>query len=320
MAPVNWFRSRSLISTEGLIYDRLRRPAGPDGQGSLAVITLGGIRGSGKTEFLKELRSRCRDLPHAWVDFEARPGMTRRDLFNSLRIQLGMKRRQFGRIPFPRLILGLLVRDREFGVRDDQAVHRPDPDDVRHEIEHLVRNHPLVRGFATNDGRSPDPVRVEMNLLLFKIDITAFLGLLQRLACWTVSGLRMRKHFAAALEWYAQLDRGDSYEALRWLNEAGPADADRILCEAFLADLVAAYTRDPDAPRRTLNCMILLDNAHRDEGREFLDLLAATPRQLQAGDPVPLVVVATTRRPDRWFVPEESVQARGRLTAGQVGR
>jgi hypothetical protein len=34
---------------------------------------MAGPRGSGKSEPLKDIERRCRRLPHAWFDFEARP-------------------------------------------------------------------------------------------------------------------------------------------------------------------------------------------------------------------------------------------------------
>lgn len=299
----NRYRSRSLVSNDGLVYGCLRRPGSPDGARSLPIIVLGGARGSGKSGLLREIEYRCRDLPHAWLDFEATSGMTRRDMFVTLWSELGMKRGQFGRIRFPRLMLGLLVRDHATDGRD----LRPDPDRARREIKRLIEYHPLVHDPGSSDDRTPEQLSIELKFAIGSIKIP--LSPVQRVIGWITSRLRLRKHFAAALAWYAERGRGDSYDALCWLQQASSEEADRILCEALLADLVAAYSRDRLAPRRTLNCMALLDNVQRDDGGQFLDLLVSVRHRLPASDAVPLVVIAATSQAHQHFVPEDSVQA-----------
>jgi len=258
---------------------------------------LGGTRGSGKTELLSEIKSRSRNLPHAWFDFEASPQAEVRDVLISLWSELGARRRQFGRIRFPRLLLGLLVRENQLRVRD--------PVRARADVERLVRSHPLVLGTGSSAGRTPEQLSVDLRVGL---PGTASVGIanLQRVLPWAMSRARLRIHIAPALAWYRDGDEADGYDALVRLMGASGGEADRVLCEAFLADLAAAYSRDSLASHRTLKCLVLLDNVHHEAGARFLDLLLQA-RQAVA-DEVPLVVVAATRQPDRHFVPEESVR------------
>ncbi|MGH3996415.1 MAG: hypothetical protein ACRDTJ_03000, partial [Pseudonocardiaceae bacterium] len=73
---------------------------------------------------------------------------------------------------------------------------------------------------------------------------------------------------------------------------------DDLLWAAFLADLRAEFDRGRRADERSLNCVVLLDNADTVLGRRFLDELVRAHRQRAAGgqdDADPLTVVATSR-------------------------
>jgi hypothetical protein len=94
--------------------------------------------------------------------------------------------------------------------------------------------------------------------------------------------------------------KSDFYEPLvelarlaRESNQVSKATVDRVLCEAFLADLAEGYRRG----FRPTNCLALIDNVHTEAGRAFLTALT-TAKTGRSDEHRPLVVVATSRRID----------------------
>ncbi|GAA3556312.1 hypothetical protein GCM10022222_44890 [Amycolatopsis ultiminotia] len=76
-------------------------------------------------------------------------------------------------------------------------------------------------------------------------------------------------------------------------DEEDRAAVDAIICDSFLADLRLAYS-GLSGTRRTMNCLVLLDNAHAPGGRAFLRALTESRRR-SPNEADPLVVVATSR-------------------------
>ncbi|HEX2130341.1 MAG TPA: hypothetical protein VHH15_02195 [Actinophytocola sp.] len=109
--------------------------------------------------------------------------------------------------------------------------------------------------------------------------------------------------------WYGHRDlglHGDPIDVLIELNQwaADPADEydrqriDELLLAAFLADLRSEFARGRRADERSLNAVVLLDNADTELGRRFLGQLVHARRQRAVGEPGdadPLTVVATSR-------------------------
>jgi hypothetical protein len=107
----------------------------------------------------------------------------------------------------------------------------------------------------------------------------------------------------SGLEWYGSHRGQPALDALVALNERSkseaPADMDRVdrlLCEAFLADLRAAYHR-PGGLGRDRNCLVVLDNIDRGGGARFLSRLLDARESLmerEGGGCDPLLVVAAS--------------------------
>src|SRR5215471_6708945 len=96
---------------ETLIPGCLARPAGSRGTRDVPIVLLLGPRGSGKTVLLDAVGRRFKDVPQAALDFDATGPMRPRTAVISLAFQLARKCGKYGRLPFPRLLLGLLVVD-----------------------------------------------------------------------------------------------------------------------------------------------------------------------------------------------------------------
>jgi hypothetical protein len=106
----------------------------------------------------------------------------------------------------------------------------------------------------------------------------------------------------AGLEWYGRLGGHDALDTLAELNQRARSEdqadmdwVDRLLCEAFLSDLRAAYDGRPGAGRDR-NCLVVLDNIDHAGGTRFLRLLLRVREALAlaaGGGCDPLLVVAT---------------------------
>lgn len=113
--------------------------------------------------------------------------------------------------------------------------------------------------------------------------------------------------------WYGHRDLGLPHDPIdvlvelnRWATDLDldPEDDDNrqrieeLLWAAFLADLRAEFDRGRRAAVRSLNCVVLLDNADIVLGRRFLHQLVRDRRQRAVGeqdDADPLTVVVTSR-------------------------
>ncbi|RJQ88588.1 hypothetical protein [Amycolatopsis panacis] len=259
----------------------------PEGRSRPLPVVVGlGVRGSGKTALLDELSERCADLPHALVDFERRDWehIQPRELLGHLAFELGRHWPQFGRIAFPRLWLCMLVLGSPVEVSDRRTA-------MRKLKELIAQNQPLER----NKEAIGDVV-----------DLVGGVTSGNQLPGWKeATDLLLR-----GLSWYDRrrlvgkvktmpTGPGDQHDFLLGIAKQAQGDdedraaVDAIICDAFLADLRRAYS-GLSGTRRTMNCLILLDNAHAPGGRAFLRALIESRRHFP-DEADPLVVVATSR-------------------------
>ncbi|WP_166663965.1 hypothetical protein [Actinophytocola oryzae] len=123
--------------------------------------------------------------------------------------------------------------------------------------------------------------------------------------------------FRTGLSWYGARGKRneDGVHELVRLNlsfhdAARRREAERTLVAAFLADIEAAYTRR----NRPFNCVVLLDNCHREAGSTVLDLVAQARATSETCEPV-VVVAAAGALPEltglrtRWRLPWEPERA-----------
>jgi len=275
MSPVSGRSGITALFRECVAWPR------PGGR-ALPIVLLLGPSGSGKTALLRELRNQAIDLPHAFVDLETRDSPGPVEILIELGNQLSIGHRGLGRLRFPRFWLGLLVTE--------LVLERQSPADQRLQVQDLLRR---IRPFR----RFP----VELRELVVRL--APLTGVDRVGATTAVDAIEqtIRLWRGPAQRWWA--GRGnqsatDSLLRLKVAVDSGcPIDRREVeeeLCEAFLADLRAAYTNRFRGPDRTVSCVAMIDNAHADGGAELVELLARVRAEPTAA-PDPLLVFAASR-------------------------
>lgn len=275
----------------------------------LPEVLLCGPAGSGKTQVLEVLRDRCAGgdaVPHALVNCAdaptANPGWW---LVQSVSRRLGGRKwPQLDTLTFPLVTLGRAAAEGELLPGDlakgrDELISRLRPgnrpggwaEDVLKDLDRIwpqrLPIHTLGRVLRTSAGQ-PDRA--------------------------------VEKRYDAELEWFAPHGRANQDSGWTTLVELNwdyhspepksQARAARTLCQAFLADVLAQYTRKP---KYEWNCALLLDNADRPAGTEFL-LNVAEIRSRDDANRDPLALFATfgtvpkLNGPSRWAFPWEVVR------------
>ncbi|WP_067477183.1 hypothetical protein [Nocardia amamiensis] len=283
-----WGLSGLHAVTGWLIEQLLERPEGKSRK--LPVVVALGPRGTGKTELLRTLKSRCELVPHAYLDFESGEREPREAL-GKLAFELSKHWGQFGRLAFPQLSLCLLV------VGSTLHTHAHDRREALRQLRRiLVESHPIERNRASI------------------VELVGLTGTAGGLPPWTAPAVDVLLRGLSRLVRRRLLrgvprprdSRADPEDALidlaMWAHDDGAdangnadlrAEADALFCEAFLGDLRRAYTGFAGS-KRTLNCVVLLDNVHTPAGRKFL--LALQEARRRAGTEFdPMVVVAASR-------------------------
>ncbi len=264
----------------------LARPRGHDVDSPIVVAV--GPRGTGKTALLSEIRYRCREIPHVYVDFEHREAEPS-EVLGELAFGLSRRRTQFGRLAFPRLWLCLLVVG--------SSIHT-DADDRRRALDGLRRVVAGSQPIERNHGTITQLVEFADGVVAGGSGLPPWVssatGLLLRGLGW-FDRRRLLRHIGRL----SAVEDGPEdalIDLARWSHGEGEAErgeVDTIFCEAFLGDLRHAYSGF-NRSRRTLNCVVLLDNAHTPTGRKFLSALERSRYRSDAEND-PMVVFATSR-------------------------
>lgn len=270
---------------DSLVHDCWSRPSGePDRP--LPVIVLLGRPGSGKTFALDHFESRTRGAPAARIDFATADVQRPHEVAVHLAFLLARKQRGLKPLRFPRLLLGLLGVRPELSLTDREQAIRELRDALRQARRHseAMNTVEAIAGVVDSLGLSPIPHTDQIA------------GLLLRGFEYMPTRTFLNQTFA----WYGSLGPPTAMDELVDLNRRSrsptPSDreaVDRRLCEAFLADLRAAYTHS----QRDQNCLALLDNIDHSDGTGFLELLVRLRAEHAVSGPGrhdPLLIVATS--------------------------
>jgi hypothetical protein len=266
------------------------------------VLVLTGCRRCGKTTALEQIREQLEriGLPHSVNDFAALPAQTPVLLTT---LMFGLNRHSvYGRLSFPRLLVGLIVMP-------PLDLDQRDPTRAREQVQQdLEEYHDIgkLRSFLS---------RLSGNVLalvphLADTGLNDLIGaLLEGLLMRGVLGTRLGRKvlLGPGIDWYGHQDRGLSLAPLDVLvelnrratgmDDGGEANRQwvaRLLWGAFLADLDASFASHDDWDR---NCAVLIDNADTGAGLTFVGELneaLAMRRENGLADP-PLTVIAAGR-------------------------
>jgi hypothetical protein len=267
------------------------------------VLVLTGCRRCGKTTTLERIREQLEliGLPHSVNDYATLPARTPVLLTT---LMFGLNRHSvYGRLSFPRLLVGLIVMP-------PLDLDQRDPARAREQVRlDLEEYHDIgkLRSFLSRLGGNslalvPHLAETGLNDLIG----TLLEGLLMRGVLGTRLGRKVL--LGPGIDWYGHQDRGLSLAPLDVLvelnrratgmddsgNEANRQWVARVLWGAFLADLDASFAGHDDWDR---NCAVLIDNADTGAGLTFIGELneaLAMRRETGLADP-PLTVIAASR-------------------------
>lgn len=287
-------RPLGVQAIEELVHDCWIRGGGGDRRPDrdLPLIVLLGRHGSGKTAVLEYLAHRASTAPYAGFDF-ATAGLRPHEVAARLAFRLSLKGRHQRPLHFPRLTHGLVAVDPELRL----DVNRPDQ--ARRALGRAMRS-----ARRRSAGPAADAMSEAVGLLNdFGVIPVPGAGLMAALLLRGLGPRLLRAYAGAGLDWYGQGSAREPLDILVELNERSRSEeqadmerVDRLLCEAFLADLRAAYS-GRGGPGRDRNCLVVLDNIDHGGGTRFLRLLLELRESLMqhaGGGCDPLLVVATS--------------------------
>ncbi|MEV5748316.1 hypothetical protein AB0L00_10895 [Actinoallomurus sp. NPDC052308] len=258
------------------------------------ILLFEGPRGSGKTALLDCLGDFLEgNVPYARVDFEAIGSVAGYEVLAALAFELNRKCGDYGRLGFPRFIIGRAVLEEKLDVKDHARAYAQ----VKARLEQY-RNVAALRGLVQ---RVAPPLQAILGIPQ-QIPVPDFAGLL--VDGLLASGRRGRRLLlGAGQDWYGDQDLGlgrDPIDELIRLNVRFQADnremVDGLLMAAFLADLRDNF-ENRRAAKQPFTAAVLLDNADTRDGQQFL-LDLARSRQDRVADgraADPLTFVATSR-------------------------
>jgi hypothetical protein len=233
--------------------------------------------------------------PSVRIDLGACGWLEPHELLGRVMFGLAGQIKGYGRLTLPRFALGLVALRVSF--EDDNSRHATEQVlrellTNRHRLKSTTREVLLKLGRdLAAAGLKPDPTEVSY---LAAIDATA-------------AALGRRAH--ESLAWYRQRhttsrDPLDALIDMRHTMEVDHEAIESILCEAFLADLAAAYDGGRFAGPRTDHPVVLLDHADSGSGLSLLSMLTAIrhKRLVDRGgtgrsDPLLLLASGHTRFP-----------------------
>lgn len=262
------------------------------------ILVVEGFRGAGKAALLSALDELLdQRVPHARLDFEANEDASIPQVLSALAFELGIWCPRYGALRFPRFIIGQLVMDLDLDLTNRPLARRK----VVAELE-LLRGVDTFRNvladaagnvLTTMSRGAGLPVEPPRNMLRIILE-------------WLTRLAPRRIVLGSFQDWYGHRGLGatkDSVDVLVTLNqwardakdEDGRQRVDELLLSAFLADLRAEFDRGRRADERSLNCVVLLDNADTELGRRLLEELVHARLQRGPDNAEPLTVVATSQ-------------------------
>ncbi|GAA0366283.1 AAA family ATPase [Actinoallomurus spadix] len=258
------------------------------------ILLFEGPRGSGKTALLDLLaRSLDGKVPYARVDFEDMGEAAGYEVLAALAFELNRQGGDYGRLGFPRFIVGRVIMEEKLDDKDRGQAYRQ----VKARLEQ-ARNIAALRGLIQMIAPPLQPILG----IPQQIPVPDFAGLL--LNGLLASGRRGRRLLlGAGQDWYGDQDLGlghdpiDELVKLNSLHARGDREAvDGLLMSAFLADLRDDFEHRR-AARQPYTAAVLLDNVDTEEGRQFLLDLTQSRRAREADGraAIPLTFVATSR-------------------------
>jgi len=266
------------------------------------ILVVEGFQGVGKTSLLSGLAVRLdQQVPYAQLDLEANKQVSVPQLLSALAFELSRKCPRYGALQFPRFIVGQLVMNLDLDLTDRTRARRQ----VIAELRRYRRFDDAIEVLQDMAGGVLDIMGRSFGLPIEPPD-----GLLRYTVKWiTDHALGQQIVLGPFQEWYRHRDLGLSRDPIDVLielksrathteNEDNQQWIDDLFWSAFLADLRAAFTGGRRAYERSLNCVVLLDNADTDLGRRFLHQLdrARSERAVSEQDDAdPMTVVATSR-------------------------
>lgn len=282
-----------------LLWHLMQRPARAHRfhDQSAPVLVCEGTRDSGKTSLVGALSELLNQrVPYARVDLEKDGHADVPQVLSALAFGLGQRCPIYGRILFPRLVIGLLVMRIDLPADDRVEASRQVVQDLK-QRRGITNLEAVLRQWAGDLTRVMLPAAVPT-------------GMPGQLLTWLIDGLSSwaatrRVLLGSALEWYGEKGGGDAIDRLvelnRWARMAGERDdsarrRDELLWAAFRADLLAAFRRGTRGASWVPSCVVLLDDADTDVGQRLLEIAVRARRDTASDSGIePLAIVATSR-------------------------
>ncbi|WP_433889145.1 ATP-binding protein [Streptomyces sp. CA-111067] len=296
--PGRSLRDRAIESYAGT---HLVRSPGP--LTDLPALLLLGPRGSGKTSLLGHLGAWGQAAPLATLDLAAmeQGDKTLFDALADLAYQLQARKDGFPQLGFPSFTVLLLAAAAAVNTRDRGAA--------------VNQMRTLLQGTATQDYsyESLQPLLESVAgvaggmLPGWVTQIVPLIRSTQRLQARTRINRRVAR---AARDVGGPRAGADFLVGVNRLFRGYPEqqkEAQRLLLDAFLADLRDAYLHRSGHQRRTAHCLLLLDNVDSDLGESFLQLLLDVRRgtQFKPARTDPLLIVSAARHQPESLIREE---------------